>query len=54
MLVLGATRGDGRIGEDVTANVRTVHGVALRLREPVDIKVRGEIYMTQGRVRRDQ
>jgi len=46
-LVLGATRGDGRIGEDVTANVRMVRGVALRLREPVDIVVRGEIYMTK-------
>ncbi|HTR53295.1 MAG TPA: NAD-dependent DNA ligase LigA [Kofleriaceae bacterium] len=48
MLVLGATRGDGRIGEDVTANVRTVHGVALRLREPATITVRGEIYMTKS------
>ena len=47
LLVLGATRGDGRIGEDVTANVRMVRGVALRLREPVDIVVRGEIYMTK-------
>jgi DNA ligase (NAD+) len=48
VLVLGATRGDGRIGEDVTANVRTVHGVALRLREPVEkLTVRGEIYMTK-------
>jgi DNA ligase (NAD+) len=46
-LVLGATRGDGRIGEDVTANVRMVKGVALRLREPIDIVVRGEIYMTK-------
>jgi DNA ligase (NAD+) len=48
MLALGATRGDGRIGEDVTANVRTVHGVALRLREPIDIVVRGEIFMTKS------
>ena len=48
VLALGATRGDGRIGEDVTANVRTVRGVALRLREPVDIVVRGEIYMTKA------
>jgi DNA ligase (NAD+) len=48
VLALGATRGDGRIGEDVTANVRTVHGVALRLREPIDITVRGEIYMTKA------
>ena len=48
LLALGATRGDGRIGEDVTANVRTVHGVALKLREPIDITVRGEIYMTKA------
>jgi len=47
MLTLGATRGDGRIGEDVTANVRMVKGVALRLRESIDIVVRGEIYMTK-------
>ena len=48
LLTLGATRGDGRIGEDVTANVKMVKGVALRLREPVDIVVRGEIYMTKA------
>src|SRR5436190_4604154 len=48
VLVLGATRGDGRIGEDVTANVKMVRGVALRLREPIDIAVRGEIYMTKA------
>jgi DNA ligase (NAD+) len=48
LLTLGATRGDGRIGEDVTANVRMVKGVALRLREPIDIVVRGEIYMTKA------
>jgi DNA ligase (NAD+) len=48
VLVLGATRGDGRIGEDVTANVKLVKGVALRLREPISIVVRGEIYMTKA------
>ncbi len=48
LLVLGATRGDGTIGEDVTANLRTVHGVALRLREPVDLVVRGEVYITKA------
>ncbi|HSD88760.1 MAG TPA: NAD-dependent DNA ligase LigA, partial [Kofleriaceae bacterium] len=48
VLALGATRGDGRIGEDVTQNVRTVRGVALRLAEPIDIVVRGEIYMTKA------
>src|SRR4051794_24536753 len=48
ILALGATRGDGRIGEDVTQNVRVVRGVALKLAEPVDIVVRGEIYMTKA------
>jgi DNA ligase (NAD+) len=48
VLALGATRGDGRIGEDVTPNVKMVKGVALRLREPVDITIRGEIYMTKA------
>ncbi|MGN6105541.1 MAG: NAD-dependent DNA ligase LigA, partial [Kofleriaceae bacterium] len=49
LLALAATRGDGRIGEDVTANARMVKGVALRLREPVErLVVRGEIYMTKA------
>lgn len=53
---LGATRGDGEVGEDVTANLRTVGGVPLTLREPgpggehpatiaSSIEVRGEVYM---------
>lgn len=46
VLTLGATRGDGRIGEDVTQNIRTVKGVALRLREEVDIVARGEVFIT--------
>lgn len=40
-----ATRGNGRIGEDVTANVRTIESVPLKLRQPVTIEVRGEVYM---------
>jgi len=48
LLVLAATRGDGRIGEDVTANVRMVKGVPLRLRDPLAIVVRGEIYITKA------
>jgi DNA ligase (NAD+) len=47
LFVLGSTRGDGLTGEDVTANLRTVAGVALKLREPVDITARGEVYMTK-------
>ena len=43
--VQGATRGDGTVGEDITANLRTIRAVPLRLKEPVTIEVRGEAYM---------
>ncbi|MGE0288376.1 MAG: NAD-dependent DNA ligase LigA [Bradyrhizobium sp.] len=43
--VLGATRGDGVTGEDVTPNLRTVRAIPLRLPEAVDLEVRGEIIM---------
>ncbi len=47
-LVQAATRGDGRVGEDVTANVRTIGDVPHRLPEgaPPVIEVRGEVYMS--------
>lgn len=48
LLHLGATRGDGTIGEDVTGNIKTVRGVPLRLREPADLTVRGEVYMRKA------
>jgi DNA ligase (NAD+) len=51
-LVRGATRGDGTTGEDVTANVRTIHAVPLRLRGsgyPRRLEVRGEVYMEKAR-----
>jgi len=41
----GATRGNGIEGEDVSANLRTVRSIPLELSEPVDIVVRGEVYM---------
>ncbi len=47
-LVRGATRGDGSTGEDITANVRTIPSIPLRLRGsgyPAELEVRGEIYM---------
>lgn len=49
--VRGATRGDGTTGEDVTANLRTVRAIPLRLREdpPGDrLEVRGETFMPRG------
>src|SRR5690606_34013457 len=48
VLVLGATRGDGTVGEDVTHNVRTIRGVPLRLRmkkPPAVLEARGEVFM---------
>ena len=45
LLKRAATRGDGVVGEDVTENVRTIESVPLRLTQPVDIIVEGEIWM---------
>jgi len=49
VLVTGATRGNGSVGEDVTANVRTIRDIPLRLTGtgwPALIEIRGEVYMT--------
>lgn len=45
LFVRGATRGNGFVGEDITENLKTVHSIPLRLKEPVTIEVRGECYM---------
>lgn len=44
-LIFAATRGDGITGEDITHNVRTIKSVPLKINKPIDIEVRGEIYM---------
>lgn len=49
ILKSAATRGDGRVGEDITENVKTIESVPLRLRKPVSIIVEGEVYMPKRR-----
>lgn len=44
-LVRGVTRGDGLVGEDITHNVMTIRSIPLELKKPIDIEVRGEIFM---------
>ena len=47
VLVRGSTRGDGLVGEDVTANIRTIRTVPKKLTQPVPfLEVRGEVYMS--------
>ena len=47
ILKLAATRGDGRVGEDVTNNVRTIESIPLKLKKPISIIVEGEIWMSK-------
>jgi DNA ligase (NAD+) len=48
VLVRAATRGDGEVGEDVTANIRTITSIPLRLSEDIDCVVEGEIWLPKS------
>jgi DNA ligase (NAD+) len=45
VFVRGATRGDGRVGEDITENLKTIRSIPLRLKKTVTMELRGEAYM---------
>ena len=45
VLVQGATRGNGRVGEDVTENLKTIKNIPKKLKEPINITVRGEVFI---------
>lgn len=47
VFVRGATRGDGITGEDVTANLKTIKSIPLKLPEKIDITVRGEVFLSK-------
>src|SRR6476619_3736791 len=50
--VQGATRGDGTIGEDVTANLRTITVIPSRLKESATLEARGEVFMPKAEFKR--
>lgn len=52
LLVMAATRGDGKVGEDVTENVKTIESVPLRLTRPVDCIVEGEVWLAASELER--
>ncbi len=48
ILKTAATRGDGQVGENVTLNVRTIKSVPLKISEPIDLIVEGEVYLSKN------
>lgn len=48
-LQLGATRGDGLVGEDVTANIKTIQSIPLKLRRAIDVIAEGEVWLSTDR-----
>ncbi|MBI4118186.1 MAG: NAD-dependent DNA ligase LigA [Parcubacteria group bacterium] len=52
VLETAATRGDGKVGEDVTTNVRTIESVPLKLREDIDLVAEGEVWLPSKELKR--
>ena len=52
ILVRGVTRGDGRVGEDITSNIKTIKSIPLKLSKDIDIDVRGEVYIDRKEFQR--
>ncbi len=52
LLARAATRGDGTVGENVTLNIRTIEAVPLRLNEPLDLIVEGEVWLSKRRLKK--
>lgn len=48
----GATRGDGKVGEDVTQNLKTIESIPLKLEESIDIVVEGEVWLSKKELER--
>lgn len=48
-LKLALTRGDGQVGENVTANVKTIAAIPLKLNKEIDIELRGEVYIPEDK-----
>ena len=46
ILETAATRGDGKVGEDVTVNVKTIHSVPLKLKQDIDMVAEGEVWLS--------
>ncbi len=52
LYVRGSTRGDGTTGEDVTENIRTIKTLPIKLKKPLTLEIRAEVYMTASAFKR--